>query len=47
MSEIMTFLEKPGAEKIGKISILGMNNVDPKPDPNVQKKIFFEYLSIS
>ncbi len=30
-----------------KNSILGINNVDPKPEPNVQKKIIFDRLSIS
>ncbi len=24
-----------------------MNNLDPKPEPNVQKNIFFDHLSIS
>ncbi len=47
MSEIMTFLEIASAEKITKNSILGINNVDPKPEPNVHKNFFSHHLSIS
>ncbi len=46
MSEIMTFLEIASAKKIWKNSILGISNVDPKPEPNVQKKLFFLHLSV-
>ncbi len=41
MPEITTFLEIASAEKNCKNSILGINNVDPKPEPNVQKTFFF------
>ncbi len=40
MSEIMIFLEITRAEKIAKNTVLGINNVDSKAEPNVQK-IFF------
>ncbi len=42
MSEIMTFLEIADAEN-RKNPILGINNVDSKPEPNVQKKIIYHF----
>ncbi len=38
MSEIMTFLEIAGAEKNRRNPILGNNNVDSKPEPNLLAK---------
>ncbi len=47
MSEIYDFFGDSECRKNRKNPILGINNVDSKPEPNAQKKnFFFGHLSI-
>ncbi len=46
MSEIDIFGDSE-SRKYCKNRILGMNNVDQKPEPNVQKKFFFDHVAPS